>query len=590
MANHRLPYAIEATTSTSASSGGSRSSSPIDKSSVGRNSVLTHDERIVSSLVDEEDEEQFSWSKAIFRRRPLNPPPDLGAIATKRSVFDDPNLAPHYWPKKDYENIHRFDPAVRWTYREERTLVRKIDWKIMVMAAIGFSALNLDRSNINQANSSTFLPDLGLTTDDFNLGNTVFRLSFLCAELPSQLISKRVGPDRWIPTQICLWSIVTLCQFWLTGRTSFLACRVLLGLLQGGFIPDLILYLSYFYTKTELPIRLAFFWMSMNFCSIVASFLAYGTLHLNGVAGQAGWRWLFLIEGLITFVIGVATFFNMPASPTQTKAWFRPKGWFTEREEVIMVNRILRDDPTKGDMHNREGLTPKRLWTAVCDYDLWPVYILGLMFGIPNTPPSTYLTLLLRTAGFNTFQTNLLTIPSQAMGIVTMFVITLASESVGERTFVAMMEDLWALPFLVALYALPSSPNPWLFFGVVTGLLSYPYTHPIQAGWCSRNSGAVASRTVNASLYNMFVQASSIISAQIYVSSDAPRYERGNRILIIICCFNLVVLYPGTKAYYIWRNRQRAKIWDAMTPEEKAHYLTTTNDVGNRRLDFRFAH
>ncbi|KAG2351135.1 major facilitator superfamily domain-containing protein [Suillus spraguei] len=487
-------------------------------------------------------EEQFSWTRTIFRRKQMVPR-DPDAIATRRSVFDDPDLAPHYWPKKDYENIHR----------EEWALVHKLDWKIMVMAAIGFSALNLDRSNINQANSDSFLQDLGLTTDDFNLGNSVFKL-------PSQLVSKRIGPDRWIPTQICLWSLVSLSQFWLTGRTSFLVCRVLLG-----FIPDLILYLSYFYTKTELPICLALFWMSMNLCSIVASFLAYGMLHMGGVAGAAGWRWLFMIE----------------------QKWFRPNGWFTEREEIIIVNRVIRDDPSKGDMHNREGLTLSRLWTAVS----WALTKhSGLMFGIPNTPPSTYLTLLLRDIGFNTFQTNLLTIPSQALGIVTMFVITLVSEFVNERSIVSMMEDLWTLPFLVALYALPSSPNPWIFFVVVTGLLSYPYTHPIQVGWCSRNAGAVASRTVNASLYNMFVQASSIISAQIYVTSDAPRYRRGNKILIIICCVNVCVLYPSTKAYYIWRNRQRAKIWDAMTTEERVHYLNTTKDVGNRRLDFRFAH
>ncbi|KIK17911.1 hypothetical protein PISMIDRAFT_209441 [Pisolithus microcarpus 441] len=563
----------------------STSPSPVDDNSAKDLDVSVHE--VALDLVDEE-EKQVNFSDILFRKRKHVIDPD--AIATKRSVFDDPVLAPHYWPKKDYENLHRFDPSARWTYREERALVRKIDWKIMLMAAIGFSALNLDRSNVNQANSSSFLTDLGMTTDDFNLGNSVFRLAFLCAELPSQLVSKRVGPDRWIPTQICLWSIVSLSQFWLTGRTSFLVCRALLGALQGGFIPDLVLYLSYFYTKTELPVRLALFWMSMYFCSIVASFLAFGILHLDGVAGEAGWRWLFLIEGGITLLIGVATFFNMPPSPTQTKAWFRPKGWFTEREELIMVNRILRDDPTKGDMHNREGLTLKRFWTAICDYDVWPLYILGLMFGIPNSPPATYLTLLLRDIGFNTFQTNLLTIPYQALGIFTMFGITLLSEYVGERTFVAMLEDLWTLPFLVALYALPSGPNPWIFFAIVTGLLSFPYTHPIQVGWCSRNAGGVSGRTVNASLYNMFVQASSIIASQIYVASDAPRYERGNRILIIICCVNLGILYPGTKAYYIWRNRQRDKIWNRMTVEERDYYLRTTKDVGNRRLDFRFAH
>lgn len=107
--------------------------------------------------------------------------------------------------------------------------------------------------------------------------------------------------------------------------------------------------------------------MSSNICSIVASFIAYGVLHLRGHLGKAGWRWLFLIElvsvcyhipdfltdylllcrGLITFVIGVSTFFMMPPSPTQTKKWFRPNGWFTEREETIIVSRVLRDDPTK---------------------------------------------------------------------------------------------------------------------------------------------------------------------------------------------------------------------------------------------------
>lgn len=201
----------------------------------------------------------------------------------------------------------------------------------------------------------------------------------------------------------------------------------------------------------------------------------------------------------------------------------------------------------------------------------------------------------------------MLTIPSTVCNFTNTFLVTVLSEAVNDRSIVAMLEDIWALPFLVAIYCLPANPNQWLYYvsiqyssfaleissclqGLASGLLSYPYTHPIQVAWCSRNSGAVASRTVNASLYNMFVQASSIISANIYREDDRPRYRRGNRTLIIISCVNLAIVYPGTKLYYLWRNKQRDKIWNAMTSEQKAEYLATTKDVGNRRLDFRFAH
>ncbi|KAI2605940.1 MFS general substrate transporter [Hypoxylon fragiforme] len=522
----------------------------------------------------------------LFRRKQRQ---DLNEIATQPSVFDDPETAKHFKPTEKYENLHRFDPAARWTWAEELPLINKLDWKITLWACIAFFALDLDRGNLSQANTDNFLEDLGLSTNDYNLGNTVFRLAFLCAELPSQLISKKLGPDRWIPSIMCLWSVVAAAQFWLNSRETFLACRVLLGLLQGGFIPDIVLYLSYFFKGTELPFRLALFWTTLKVVDIVAPLLASGILQLRGHRGHEGWRWLFLIEGVFTLSVGIWSWFMMAPSPTQTKAWYRPKGWFNEREETIMVNRILRDDPSKGDMHNRQAVDLKMLWKSITDYDLWPIYISGLLFGIPVGPPDQYLTLILRSLGFDTFDSNVLSIPSQVIGVITMLTLTYLSEVWNERSLMGLFAQVWMLPNLIALVVLPSVASPWVKYAVLTVLLGYPYPHAIQVGWCSRNSNTVRARTVSAAVYNMFVQVSGIVYSNIYRADDRPEYRRANKQLVAICSANIVV-YFLIKVYYIWRNNKRDREWNEMSREQQLHYMETTTDQGNKRKDFRFAH
>jgi hypothetical protein len=87
----------------------------------------------------------------------------------------------------------------------------------------------------------------------------------------------------------------------------------------------------------------------------------------------------------------------------------------------------------------------------------------------------------------------------------------------------------------------------------------------------------------------MCVQTSGIIAANIYREEDAPRYKRGNLVLLLLLVLN-IFLYLGTKVYYIKRNAYRDRKWDAMNKDEKMIYLTTTTDEGNKRLEFRFAH
>ena len=353
---------------------------------------------------------------------------------------------------------------------------------------------------------------------------------------------------------IC-WSIVASMQAFLSGRSSFYTCRALLGLIEGGFIPDNILYLSYYYKSKELPARLACFWTSYEATQIFGALLAAGILSMDGINGLAGWRWLFALEGTITGLIGIATYFYLPPSPTQTASWFRgKKGWFTVHEEKIMVNRILRDDKSKGDMHNRQAVTPRLLWHALLDWEMWPVYLIGLTFLIPNYPITQYLTLIIQGAGFSRLDVNLLTIPAYVIFIVQLLFWTWVSEKTNQRFMTALVSQIWCMPLLIASEFLPESASRWVKYTLATLLVGAPYVHAIHVAITSRNAGSVRTRTVASALYNMFVQASNIIGSNIYRNDDKPMYRTGNKVLLGITAYNML-LFVGTKWFYLWRNK-----------------------------------
>ena len=170
-----------------------------------------------------------------------------------------------------------------------------------------------------------------------------------------------------------------------------------------------------------------------------------------------------------------------------------------------------------------------------------------------------------------------------------MLVCTAYSERLNQRWLFGIFSQLWMLPGTLALIFLPREDGRWSFYAIVTVILCYPYPHPIHVAWCSRHSNAVRTRTVSAALYNMAVQLSSIIAANIFREDDAPRYRRGNSVLAGFCGLT-TALYIFSRAYYGLRNKQRKAKWDAMSPEQHKEYRDTTKDQGSQRLDFRFSY
>ena len=133
---------------------------------------------------------------------------------------------------------------------------------------------------------------------------------------------------------------------------------------------------------------------------------------------------------------------------------------------------------------------------------------------VPVTPPQTYLTLSLRNLGFSTTESNLLSIPSTVLGGITLLMASYFSEIVNSRVAATVILQLWALPLLIALYTFNNQTSQWVYYAVVTLITAFPSVHPIQVAWVSSNSSSVRTRTVSASIYNMFVQAGTMIGVR----------------------------------------------------------------------------
>lgn len=130
-------------------------------------------------------------------------------------------------------------------------------------------------------------------------------------------------------------------------------------------------------------------------------------------------------------------------------------------------------------MHNRQGLTMPLLWQALCDWDMWPIYLLGLTLLQPVHPIMNYLTLNLRQLGFDTFETNLLTIPGYVLFAVQLLVWTRVSERINNRFLIVLFYSVWVFPLMLALRLLPDDANTWVRYSLTGLMVGYPYVHSI---------------------------------------------------------------------------------------------------------------
>lgn len=516
---------------------------------------------------------------------------DLSELSLEHH-FQRPELAQKWmniYKEARYEGLCRFNTTYTWSKKEERRLVRTLDLRIMLLVWAMFLMLDLVRHNMSRAfaqgqhNTSkehSIMKDLSLTQNDANNAQILFYACFLFMELPSGLIAKWIGPERWIPIQIISWSVVCAAQAAVKSRAQFYACRALLGILQGGFIPDMCLYLSYFYKNEELSIRMSFFYTVLGVSQVVSAFLSAGFLACEGLNGVAGWRYLFAFDGLLSGVVGIIALAFMPASITQTKTPLVRTSWFTEHEETILVNRLLRDNPTKGDCNNRTAVSWRGLWKTVQNVDLWPMYLIGLVCFLAYQPPTTYFSLILSNMGFNTLWSNVLVVPSMVLFMVNVVWLAWLARKLQERSLVTMLMNLWPLPCFIGMICMRQSFHgiyAWERYVLYTLVIGIPYPLPVLVGWVSRNAPSVETRAVSLCFLNMSIQVSSILSTRVYTDGDQPYYTRGNTALATVCGVS-VLLCIGVREFYRWRNQKRLQAWEGRAGQEGMGRMEKENE------------
>jgi predicted MFS family arabinose efflux permease len=207
-------------------------------------------------------------------------------------------------------NVLGYDQSVQPRLGETRKALLKVDLLILPFIVLCFCFLQFDRTNIGNALTNGLENDLRIGNSQVNVAQTLFTTGFIITELPFNVVSRWMGPERFLPMTMFAWGIVTWSQIFIKNSSGLYAARFFLGALEGGYIPGFALYISRYYTNQELALRYAIFWASNSFAGILGGPLAIGLLSLDGQGGLRGWQWLFLIgmllrNGLYIFFISV---------------------------------------------------------------------------------------------------------------------------------------------------------------------------------------------------------------------------------------------------------------------------------------------
>ncbi|KAI7882765.1 MFS general substrate transporter [Lichtheimia hyalospora FSU 10163] len=412
----------------------------------------------------------------------------------------------------------------------ERRLVRKLDLRLMIWAFLAYFANLLDRNNMR------------------NL------------QIPGNMVITKVKPRFFLPSVVLLWGAVVSFMALITDYKSLWGMRLCLGVSEAAFYPGCMFLLGSWYTKTELGKRTMFFAIGNQISGALGGLIA-GSIaqNLHGASGMAGWKWLFIIEGLIGIVVGIAGFILIPNYPHNTP-WLSPEEAKVAQARLTRQGKQVRSMTYSWKTFSNLLMTPYA-WLMVVNFAC--IYIGNNM--------SLNFAIILRDMGYSSSFANYMNTPAYLFGAIIALAIGWSSDHFRERPFHLAGVQLWVAIWFLILAVVNHGANPpvLLFIGTYALTANISMT-PLCLAWCNEiyksdtNTRALAIAFINA-IGNL---APNFINIKAWVVSDSPDFWLG-KITTMAMSFASVVL-----TIFIW---YLTKI-EFMLPRDIDNSHTNDND------------
>ncbi|QJP15631.1 MFS transporter [Starkeya sp. ORNL1] len=214
---------------------------------------------------------------------------------------------------------------------DEKAVIGKVAWRFIPLLVTAAFLAYLDRVNVSFA-ALTMNADLGLSAAAYGFGASIFFVTYVLTEVPSNIILARVGARIWLARIMFTWGLISLLMIFVRGEYSFYLLRALLGIAEAGLYPGIVYFMALWFPARYRARIGSFFWLSIPLSTVIGAPISGLFLNLDGLMGLTGWMWLFILESVPTILMSFVLYTVLRNSPAEAE-WLTPseREWLTRR-------------------------------------------------------------------------------------------------------------------------------------------------------------------------------------------------------------------------------------------------------------------